>query len=359
MHSKHTKIQQLVMKMKKEKESDPNVICYLCTATIDHVNVMGRLLHDPLTEENGPTVHEVLQHYTRIRLATVQEMDFVGVCDSCIQILILIYEFTTQCNIIRDCDQEEKLDDDDKGVPLGVTEPADTTVKEEEVEGDETIHPTQLLLIEVPDTLIDSSTTNFQPSFQPLMPQSKPKKPVYPCDHCDRTFTRLGNQQKHNDIIHATSKIVPHSFICDICNRSFKIAESLETHRLTQHCDEKKRNDQCRICNMLFKNPYHLRNHIERVHLKIKSYQCDICLKSFNAYFEIKAHIKKHLTEKLFSCHLCPKKFKWGNSLRMHLRSHNGDRVYHCSTCQKTFLRHWNLSEHVKQCVGNPSLISP
>lgn len=59
----------------------------------------------------------------------------------------------------------------------------------------------------------------------------------YPCDLCDRSFTRLHDRRRHYETVHATSPVL-HK--CRYCRKDFSRADSLKRH-VDNGCDEMPR----------------------------------------------------------------------------------------------------------------------
>lgn len=59
----------------------------------------------------------------------------------------------------------------------------------------------------------------------------------YPCDLCDRSFTRLHDRRRHYETVHATSPVL-HK--CRFCRKDFSRADSLKRH-IDNGCDEMPR----------------------------------------------------------------------------------------------------------------------
>lgn len=59
----------------------------------------------------------------------------------------------------------------------------------------------------------------------------------YPCDRCDRSFTRLHDRRRHYETVHSTSPVL-HK--CRFCRKDFSRADSLKRH-VDNGCDEMPR----------------------------------------------------------------------------------------------------------------------
>ncbi|KAF8554239.1 hypothetical protein OG21DRAFT_1484844 [Imleria badia] len=59
----------------------------------------------------------------------------------------------------------------------------------------------------------------------------------YPCDLCDRSFTRLHDRRRHYETVHATSPVL-HK--CRFCRKDFSRSDSLKRH-VDNGCDEMPR----------------------------------------------------------------------------------------------------------------------
>ena len=56
----------------------------------------------------------------------------------------------------------------------------------------------------------------------------------YPCDLCDRSFTRLHDRRRHYETVHATSPVLHR---CRYCRKEFVRADALKRH-IDNGCDE-------------------------------------------------------------------------------------------------------------------------
>lgn len=68
------------------------------------------------------------------------------------------------------------------------------------------------------------------------------------------------------------------SYVCKICNKSFKGSKNLYQHKNATH---RKSSYSCKICDKTFKMKHGLRQHIKAQHEKQKLFSCPICGHSF------------------------------------------------------------------------------
>lgn len=101
----------------------------------------------------------------------------------------------------------------------------------------------------------------------------------------------------------------------------------------------------CKICGNFLK-PSNMQFHMKTVHSTIKSFNCEICPKSFKTFYELKMHLATH--DKKHKCHLCKSKFAQKGQLNEHLIVHENPDIYKCKICSRRFVRKPNLTEHMK-----------
>jgi hypothetical protein len=97
-----------------------------------------------------------------------------------------------------------------------------------------------------------------------------------------------------------------------------------------------------------------LRAHIDRIHKRIKNYECDLC--GHQAYYKkslLFHFLAIHLKEKNFNCQECDKDFSTPGSLINHRftvhekRSYKKQDKFDCSQCFKTFAKKYSLDRHI------------
>uniref|UniRef100_A0AAZ1Y3T8 C2H2-type domain-containing protein n=1 Tax=Oreochromis aureus TaxID=47969 RepID=A0AAZ1Y3T8_OREAU len=80
--------------------------------------------------------------------------------------------------------------------------------------------------------------------------------------------------------------------LCDLCGKSFTLAQSLKKHQV--------------------------------IHSGVKPYSCDLCGKSFTLAGNLKTHQVIHSGVKAYNCDLCGKSFTQSQSLKTHQLIHSG-----------------------------------
>jgi hypothetical protein len=79
-----------------------------------------------------------------------------------------------------------------------------------------------------------------------------------------------------------------------------------------------------------------------------KSYDCDICEKTFAERKGLAYHKRTHTGEKPYECEICKKAFYSSSDMIKHLRVHTGEKPYSCDVCQKSYTTSSTLSKHNK-----------
>ncbi len=76
---------------------------------------------------------------------------------------------------------------------------------------------------------------------------------------------------------------------------------------------------ECELCHKKFKDSSHVKRHKDTVHLKKRSFECEICHKKLTNT-KMSVHMKwAHSTDRPFKCDKCPKAFVDGSMLKRHI----------------------------------------
>ena len=127
---------------------------------------------------------------------------------------------------------------------------------------------------------------------------------VYQCNYCIQTFSNKKSRSQHVQRRHSEVKKVS----CKICNLIFRDAS-----RLIDHVFEKHNNDEledkmdwlksdicelpsqtlftCELCNRQFSCREYIKNHVQNVHMALRSFSCTFC----ESKFKRKEHLQRHL----------------------------------------------------------------
>ncbi|RUS31148.1 hypothetical protein BC938DRAFT_478389 [Jimgerdemannia flammicorona] len=72
------------------------------------------------------------------------------------------------------------------------------------------------------------------------------------------------------------------------------------------------------------------------------------CPKTFSRVYNLKAHLKSHVSTKPFECNMCSRSFSRKHDLQRHVRVHTGAKPYVCPCCKKGFARTDALKRHLR-----------
>ena len=172
------------------------------------------------------------------------------------------------------------------------------------------------------------------------------------CNYCDSSFLKKSHLQVHINRVHL--KLKP--FQCKDCKKCFAIKVGLQRHIDTIHLKSKP--FLCEICKKYFPRNDKLKMHGKTVHMNLKPFQCEICEKWFSEKFNLKTHVNGvHSNLKPFKCECCKKCFATKIDLQRHVDGvHIKLKPFHCELCQKSFFYKGNLQKHVIKVHSNLNL---
>ena len=139
----------------------------------------------------------------------------------------------------------------------------------------------------------------------------------FPCGHCGKVFTQIGNRQRHIEVMHEEPKLQ-----CTECPLMFHHKRELTRHSWSHGAPQ----FPCNQCDQAFRNPDQLENHVQVQNTTILD-DCKI--------FVLKVvHEKK---KAVLRCEECDREFSTKSSLRIHMSHfHMGQVGQHpCHLCEK------------------------
>ncbi|XP_055905946.1 zinc finger protein 701-like [Eupeodes corollae] len=166
-------------------------------------------------------------------------------------------------------------------------------------------------------------------------------------------------------------------YSCKECGKAFVRSSDLKTH-LRIHSDE--RPFKCEICNTTFRANQNLIMH-RRMHEPDKPFKCDFCDKRFRRKIDRKVHHRTHTGEKAYKCEICNR----GYSAKVHVRQHiekrhmkamqqpqdenncqtkvekplKMNKMFKCSICTKAYSAKYTLLQHIKKVHNLEAVPTP
>ncbi|XP_071945102.1 uncharacterized protein [Antedon mediterranea] len=165
------------------------------------------------------------------------------------------------------------------------------------------------------------------------------------CEYCDKRFTTVGGQHRHERKFHTGEKL--HK--CAFCEKTFATVSAIRRHERV-HTDD--RPYKCILCKSTFKDSTDLRRH-ERRHTGEKPFKCKICDRAFTVRSAMNRHQRVHTGAKPFLCDLCGHAFTDRFTLKQHVKAHERGKVYKCGVCNKGFSFRYHLHSHRRECGNN------
>ncbi|XP_038217113.1 zinc finger protein 184-like isoform X1 [Zerene cesonia] len=199
------------------------------------------------------------------------------------------------------------------------------------------------------------------------------------CKYCTRTFKSKFHLFEHVKVVHLIKTEVFGE--CDVCGRNYIDAVKLNKHIKRHHdtqcllCDKffktqvhhdrhmqrhimkfKKSNREetltCSFCEKACINENDLSLHVNKVHLLMKPYNCDMCEKQFYTEYNLNCHKRLHTMFSKEECNFCSRVFKCRKNLVVHLRKHINIKPHYCPVCSKSFYSESSMKRHMKMYHG-------
>lgn len=163
----------------------------------------------------------------------------------------------------------------------------------------------------------------------------------FECEKCHRTFKNKSALGKHRTKCikpgDTTEDRALKSYDCEVCKKVFQAFHTLKYHQKEAHnCEPSEK--------------YVEQYKLERIEIKANNRlsACDLCFKTFASVASLSRHTKsKHDTGK-FVCDVCNNDFYTQHQLNKHKMLHTTERNFPCDACKKTFKTPEHLKKHQK-----------
>ncbi|XP_058058770.1 zinc finger protein 436-like [Anopheles bellator] len=170
------------------------------------------------------------------------------------------------------------------------------------------------------------------------------------CVYCEERFFTLKECQKHEQLVHGTTKEQLEATAELMPKRSKKGRKPFvsENSSKTIIVDGTKRY-ACAYCENSYSLLSTLRRH-ENTHTGAKQYTCKTCDKTFHKSSCLLYHQLTHTGINPYKCSQCGKGFKESIRLIEHRRCHTGEKPFQCKNCLSRFRIKAMLKEHLSKC---------
>lgn len=174
------------------------------------------------------------------------------------------------------------------------------------------------------------------------------KQSYISCEVCGRNFLNEDKLMKHEKQ-HISKE-------CQLCDKKFGTQKDynnhIQRHAVKLKLINKKRAQTCSFCEKECPNDNELSLHVNKVHLQIKPYSCDMCERQFYTESNLKNHKKVHSMSSKETCEFCNQTLKCRKQLVIHVRKHIGVKPFLCQICGQSFYSTFKAREHMKVYHG-------
>lgn len=169
----------------------------------------------------------------------------------------------------------------------------------------------------------------------------------FSCKICGRTFESSNKLDRHMNC-HRTKD-------CHLCCKKFSSQKHYDSH-MQRHAVKlqllQKPAQTCSFCEKECANDNELSVHVNKVHLQIKPYSCDMCERQFYTESNLNSHKRVHSLLSKEQCEFCSKTLKCRRDLVVHVRKHIGVKPCSCPVCGQSFYSSIKVKNHMKTSHG-------
>lgn len=196
------------------------------------------------------------------------------------------------------------------------------------------------------------------------------------CKKCQMKFISKDLLSQH---VKMTHKDKNNAVICEFCGKDCKKPSTLKVHlnchkeKACPHCSKilkshshfkvhvknhevrsrrpnlRRSQYSCNICPFKSLNKNSLDAHVNKIHLQVRPFACEICNKAFFKKSNLTEHLIIHNRVKNLTCEQCGDCFATKKTLVEHLRLHSGDKPFQCEICSLSFVTSGRRSDHFKR----------
>lgn len=151
------------------------------------------------------------------------------------------------------------------------------------------------------------------------------RKDGYFCDTCGEIFKFSNKLREHIDKKHLKIK----NYVCDLCPMRFYQKQDLKRH-IVRHIPKEFRDFSatCDECGKVLFNRFTLKSHKELVHQKIRRFSCELCGKLYESKFRLKVHIDSfHKGLREMECNICNLKFATKLAVKGHIKRQHPESI--------------------------------
>lgn len=208
-----------------------------------------------------------------------------------------------------------------------------------------------------------SVTLKNESSMQSMSPASsdttscKRTGDVFVCTVCKQVFPSDKYLAMHvpiHNVEHPTEDFLSDEFREQQSGITSTVISKGHKVKVTGGSGKNAANWSCKICNKIFAQNSNYKNHM-RTHSDERPYVCSVCNIGFKERYHLKKHqLFKHSSELKEKCRFCGKLFKDSTAVRAHERIHSDIRPYSCKRCGKTFKTSeclWHHENRSKTCT--------
>lgn len=212
-----------------------------------------------------------------------------------------------------------------------------------------------------PETVKEAQNVEVSESFAKILEKEGIK---YDIDVFQRAFgneiaetekkTKVKHHSKNSKVSKPIKKFNKTQFYCELCQISFKAANSLRIHLASDHGKITK-NIPCPFsgCLKIFNSKNSLRAHFvchNKVDKKEVSFFCDKCGKEFFYKLSFTQHLKIHSGVRDKQCEMCSFKAISTTHLQRHVRArHTKEKSHFCMFCDRAFSERYNMTSHMRK----------